>query len=311
MSGVPWLWPPPVRGATSGVPGPAGPAGAPGGVYGVDPTTTDGELIVSGLQVQAQVGGTFDPLTAIAPRNYWRANQAVLGAGVVTSCPDLGRIPLTMLPGVGMPVNVDALGNSYFAPNQTTQYLKAGIATDWTWLSNGTPWTIMFIAAYPSHPAAAPIVIASYDGGGANGGFLMNTQVNTGNWGPRALIAKSGVGVALDLNIRSLTAGSVHAVCVRMQPNDSAAGTFPIINNRGEIHADGVMQQYLPSNTASVAAFSPAAPTGNGLYMFASTTPANFSGIQLREILLQDSLVPDRIVNQYFQWAHDKFGTPS
>ena len=269
--------------------------------------STDGILVSN---VNPASGSAFSVLGDINPRNYWKASNAV-GTTPITNLPDTGRIPKDMAPGVGM--NLVGATNGYLAPNGTTQYLKAGVAADWTWLSNGTPWTMGMVLHSVGLPGTG-YLLATYDGGGANGGMIVYTGngVSASQWGVYAQIYKTALGFGLLINFRTLAIANTHVIVVRMQPLDLNTATAPIpLGNRGEMWGDGTMQAYQPSNTGSLVGFSAAAPTGNGLYMFSNTTPATFSGVRLYECFLEDRIVPTNTIESYMQYAATLYGAVS
>jgi hypothetical protein len=269
-----------------------------------------------GQSLQRAKGSTavrgFDPLLDINPRNYWRAVNAVTSGGVVTSVPDVGRVAKTMSPGAGMPIATDGLGNVYLAPNGTSHYLKAGVAADWNFLNNPVlAYTIGFIAAYPSHPAAQPSWLATYDGAGANRGLLGVTNINSGNWGPRFIVNAAPTGIALDFNVNCLAAANVHVVTMQVLVTGfTGGGTWATIYNRGEIVADGSSLAVQLSNSG-VTGFNSGDPTGAGLFLFTNSALTSFSGMRLYELWIENNPVPARQLAAYAAWAAAYFGTAS
>lgn len=265
---------------------------------------------------------TFDPTVDINPRHYWRASNTVQSGGLVDTITDFGRVGgknFTQTGAARCPTGTDGNGKTYLAPDGAADTYKAGTAgSDWTWLNNGTPWTIAFVADQTTAMAFTGYLLGTYDGSGANAGFLLQIQVTGagGFWGPRALVYRSGVGIAVDVGVRPLdgTASNRHLVVITHYGDPLqavgapgglvASGTL----DRATVHLDGTRWGFMaPSATA----YSMLAPTGTGLYLFSHSGPGGYSNIKLYELWIDDRAVPQRLIDAYAAWAKANYATSS
>lgn len=109
----------------------------------------EGEVLalVDGVLVGATLPAPFSVADDIAPMHWWRASDVLESGGFVDALVDQGSLPIdfTSTGAARAPVNVDADGNAYLALDGVASFYTSGGAPDWTFLSDGSPFTIAVV----------------------------------------------------------------------------------------------------------------------------------------------------------------------
>lgn len=275
--------------------------------------TTDNTTVLRGdstwvaiSSLGSVLAAAFDPASAINPLHYWKASNVVTSGGLVDTITDSGRTvkSFTQTGAARCPTATDGSGHTYLAPDGANDYYTAGAAADWTFLSNGAPYTIGFIWSNPADPGASN-VLASTTNFTNKGADVMVQRYSSSSYGPRLFIGDtSGGSRILDLEITKVRT-DVYAVVMIIQGQQTPAGAEP-----GFTPMDARM--YLAGALAGAAKVqstpNAAAPPGVLTLFRPGTTASNYYGGRLYEMFIEDRAIPDDYAAGYARYAAATYG---
>lgn len=268
----------------------------------------DGEYLkrsgstVIGATVSAS---SFSVLTDINPRHYWRASSTSQSGGLVDTITDAGRVPknFTQTGSARCPTGTDGAGKTYLAPDGVADYYQAGVASDWSFLQQGGPFTIAMVYHVPSDPGANTYLLSTFSGSGGSEGFwLLNARSSSTVWGPYYSLYKTGTGAIITADYRKASTGIVTMALVHHgDTGNTISGSSNVIWN-AVLYAQGKRVQNT-TRSFSYPSITPQAP----LSLFASSTPTAFFPGRLYECWIDDTAQPDWAIQDWMKWARTNY----
>jgi hypothetical protein len=250
--------------------------------------------------------GAFDPLTQINPLHYWIASGTSQSGGLVDSLLDVGRTPknFTQTGAARAPTAVDGGGKTYLAPDGAADFYTAGVAADWQFLNDGTPWTLCMIYHRTAAPTAAEMVLD--DANGSTGSVGMSLQFSTG--GPTAYIFCGTGGQYVQVCESEILNTNLSVLVVR-HTGDNGVLSNAGITSRPEdmtMRRNGVTVASSARNTG--VGYSGTTPTNTLTLFRRAATADRFAGHRLYELLITDSAISDRCRTGYEAYALATYG---
>lgn len=110
---------------------------------------------------------TADITSRITPLHWWRADNTVQSGGLVDTIVDNGSSAknFTQTGTARCPTAVDGDGDTYLAFDGANDYYTAGVTSDWTFTTNGSPWTMAVVTSRAAPAGANEDIVGS---GGTN-----------------------------------------------------------------------------------------------------------------------------------------------
>lgn len=280
-----------------GTPGPAGPPGPTG------PTGASGPAGPTG---PAGSVPAFDPATEIAPLHWWRAANNTQTGGLVDSLIDQGSSPKNFVQtgAARAPVATDADGKTYLALDGAADFYQAGVAADWKFLNDGTPFTVAIIYHHPALLLANEVLLGTSDAGAAPSFSAQLSFTSATEQGCQMFVLRTVAPGAVGCysSIPETTKASLVARCVGNHIGTTAGGAVfrPV---------DFIMRRkgILLGECTRGASFDNINPPGTMTLGRRSASAAVFTSARVYEVIVDNKAWSDRQLLGYESYARTTY----
>lgn len=251
----------------------------------------------------------FDVATDIAPLHRYMASHVSQSGGLVDRILDQGGTAIDWVQTLAArcPVVNDGFGIPYLAPDGSVDFYTAGVAANWTFLSDGTQWTIAVVSHDPSTLAATQVLLDDCDGTTANRGIhLANAFISSTQQGPNLLVLNAGGGSGGVLTAGSLVPNTNRKVEIFRHCGDVqqfTSGAITPISLDLQLRTQGA----LVSSCNKKNNFSSTAPPATLTLFRRAITADRFSAKRVYELVIDNKAWSDRQIRGFEEYARTAY----
>jgi len=265
------------------------------------------------LALLGLTSNTFSVATDINPYHWYRADNVSSSGGLVDTIIDAGTAAknFTQSGTPRCPVATDANGKVYLAPDGANDYYQAGIAADWKFLNDGTPWTVMMVLHRTVAVSATESLVDTTDNTtGSTGMFMALGFTSSTVQGLLVAMTNSNAGNFL-LSVRSYIPNTNLMVVVARHTGystDVTAGARSVPIDM-TLRRNGAVVANCGNSGSSSPPPYPSTNPSNTLTLFRrSSTSGSFFGGRLYDLIIHNNALSDRQVLGYENYARAQYG---
>lgn len=262
---------------------------------------------------QALSGSTaFSVANNIGPAHWWRADNTVQSSGLVDTIVDNGSAPLnfTQTSTPRCPTAVDGLGNTYLAPDGSVDFYQAGVAADWAFLHNGSPFTVAIVFQRAALIVATETLLDTANGSSANIGVALGlSYVSATVQGPFFYIGAGSLGNQVQALIQKIPNTNLEVLIVRHNGDGTVINTAVDRPIDATMRRGGRLAGVSQRNTGGTA-YSASAAAGALTLFRASAGSTLFGAARVYDIIVDTKAWNDNQCVGYEEYARVRYGVP-
>lgn len=271
-----------------------------------------------GAKAYAPLSSLQNPLISfsvpvdINPLHWWRGDNTVQSGGLVDTITDNGSSPknFTQSGAPRCPTAVDGNSRTYLAPDGSVDFYTAGVASDWKFLNDGSPWTVMLVFHRTALISAIEFLLDTTDGTtGSTGFYTLLSYTSATKQGPQSAITFSSGSNLVQLVNSFIPNTSLQLLILRHTGWNYAVtlGTGSSVAVDLIMRRNGVLvNQCGPGG--SVPAYVNTNPLSALTLFRRSVTSGNFSSARLYDCIVDNKAWSDRQVAGAEAYARAQYG---
>jgi len=255
-------------------------------------------------------GGGFTVAADINPFHWYRGDNTSQSGGLVDTIIDAGSSAknFTQSGTPRCPTATDGNGKIYLAPDGLNDYYQAGVAADWKFLNDGSPFTICAVLQRAALISANEYLIDDTDGATASTGlFVLQSYASAAKQGWEAAMTYSS-----SANFQIVTNSFVPNTAIEVLIVRFKGANYAISASVVSVPVDMIMRRQgaivsygaLPSSPS----YANTSPSFTLTLFRRASTNGGFSACRLYDLIIHNACLSDRQVTGYENYARTQYG---